>query len=119
MAGALFENRVIQETVKQFYNNGIRPNLYYLRASNGLEIDLLIEKANVLYLFDIKFMKSPRLTMAKGINRFHEIFSKWNIHKGSLITLSRGRYPLNRLVDVLGFGDFIESLNDYFSIYRN
>jgi len=39
MAGPLFENFCIQETVKAFYNSGERAPLYYVRTNNNLEVD--------------------------------------------------------------------------------
>lgn len=42
--GALFENLVISEIIKQFHHTGIRPQVYYWRESNGTEIDCIIEK---------------------------------------------------------------------------
>ncbi len=43
------ENYCIQETIKSFFNHGLRPNIFYLRTHNGLEIDLLVEKDTGLY----------------------------------------------------------------------
>ena len=42
--GALFENLVISEIIKQFHHSGKRPPVYYWRESNGIEIDCIIEK---------------------------------------------------------------------------
>lgn len=44
--GALFENLVISEIMKQFHHAGIRPPVYYWRESNGIEVDCIIEKEN-------------------------------------------------------------------------
>jgi len=44
MAGALFENYCIQETVKQIFNGHTNYRVYYIRAHNNLEVDLIIEK---------------------------------------------------------------------------
>jgi hypothetical protein len=82
MPGALFENYCIAETVKFFFNQGLRPTIYYLRTHNGLEIDLLIERENRLYPFEIKITKTLSLHYAKPIERFKRLFSKLNIGKG-------------------------------------
>ena len=42
--GSLFENLVIGEIIKDHYHNGVRPQVYYWRESNGTEIDCIIEK---------------------------------------------------------------------------
>ncbi|HUW07274.1 MAG TPA: ATP-binding protein [Williamwhitmania sp.] len=44
--GALFENLVISDIMKQFYHSGIRPSVYYWRESNGTEIDCIIERGS-------------------------------------------------------------------------
>jgi predicted AAA+ superfamily ATPase len=44
--GALFENLVISEIIKSQIHAGRRPDVYYWRDSNGIEIDCIIEKGN-------------------------------------------------------------------------
>ena len=39
--GGLFENLVVVEAMKSFYNRGAEADLFYFRDSNGLEVDLL------------------------------------------------------------------------------
>lgn len=43
--GALFENFIIGDLVKQSYHSGKQPNLFYYKESNGKEIDCIIEKS--------------------------------------------------------------------------
>ncbi len=52
--GALFENFIINEFQKFFYNNVIEPELYFWRDKNGKEIDLIIEMQNKLMAVEIK-----------------------------------------------------------------
>ena len=52
--GALFENFIINETAKAFYNLGKRPPLYYWRDNAGREIDLLIDQGISLRPVEIK-----------------------------------------------------------------
>ncbi|MDP2793466.1 MAG: ATP-binding protein [Sulfurisoma sp.] len=44
LRGPLFENLVVSEAVKWHFNRGRRPQLSFYRDSNGLEVDLLIER---------------------------------------------------------------------------
>jgi predicted AAA+ superfamily ATPase len=44
--GSLFENLIIGEIVKYHYHNGKYPSVYYMRDSNGKEIDCIVEKDN-------------------------------------------------------------------------
>jgi uncharacterized protein len=41
--GSLFENMVMSDILKQFYNLGQQPNIYYWRESNGTEVDCIVE----------------------------------------------------------------------------
>ncbi len=52
--GNLFETLVVTDFLKRFYNFGHLPSLFYLRTKDNLEIDLVIENAQKLYLFEIK-----------------------------------------------------------------
>ena len=88
MAGALFENYVIQETIKSYLNQGKRPDIFYLRTHNNVEVDLIIEKNMQIFPFEIKLSKTPNINMAKPIGRFKKIFSKLNIMPGKIICLS-------------------------------
>jgi predicted AAA+ superfamily ATPase len=90
MAGALFENFVVQETVKRYINSGKRPDLYYMRTSHGVEVDLLLERALELYPVEIKLTNTPRIGMARSLEQFRKLFSKVTIHEGQLITLVDG-----------------------------
>ncbi|MCI0750294.1 MAG: ATP-binding protein [Flammeovirgaceae bacterium] len=52
--GSLFENFVIMECLKQQLALGKRNNLYFWRDSKGKEIDLLLDRDQHLYPFEIK-----------------------------------------------------------------
>ncbi len=88
LAGALFENYIIQETIKAYLNRVKRPNLFYLRTHNNVEVDLLIEKNMQIFPFEIKLSKSPNVEMTKSLRRFKKIFSGLRIKQGGIISLS-------------------------------
>ncbi|MDP2268100.1 MAG: ATP-binding protein, partial [Deltaproteobacteria bacterium] len=89
MAGHLFENFCIQETVKHFLGRGVQPPLYYIRTSNGLEVDLLIEPAaGLLVPVEIKLTKTPTPQLARNIGIFREIFSLFKPANGLLLSLA-------------------------------
>jgi len=52
--GALFENFIITEISKFYYNIGEKPPIYFFRDSNGNEVDLLIENNDKLLAIEIK-----------------------------------------------------------------
>lgn len=110
MAGALFENYCVSETVKSFFNLGLRPPIYYLRTHNGLEIDLLIEKGGILYPFEIKLTKTLSLGYARPIERFKKLFSKLAIAEGRIISLSDEEFLLSRNLYAQSINGYLEWL---------
>lgn len=54
MRGPLFETYVVSEVMKSWVFSGRRPPLYYVRDSGGREIDLIIERKQKIYPFEIK-----------------------------------------------------------------
>jgi len=52
--GNLFETMVVCDFLKRFLHFGLRPSMYYLRSRDGLEVDLVIDLASRLHLFEIK-----------------------------------------------------------------
>ncbi|WP_269088588.1 ATP-binding protein [Bifidobacterium aemilianum] len=55
LRGHLFENLVVSELLKHYYNQGKEPQLYYWRDSNRREIDLVIEQGSqIRFLVEVK-----------------------------------------------------------------
>ncbi|MDO9288844.1 MAG: ATP-binding protein [Thermodesulfovibrionales bacterium] len=111
LAGPLFENFCVQETVKHFLNAGQRPPLYYLRTSNNLEVDLLIEKSyQELIPVEIKLSKTPTPVMAKPVVRIKETFDKLPLRDGFLVSLSEKSIQLTADVKALPLDGFLKKL---------
>lgn len=101
MAGALFENFCVQETLKTFLFHGAPPRLYYVRSYNDLEVDLLIEGKNLqLFPCEIKLTQTPRPQMAKSIQRFRKLLPKLRIREGRILCLAEEDAVLTREVRV-------------------
>ena len=113
LAGPLFENFLIQETVKYFFNRGKRPNLFYLRTHNNLEIDLVIESNLTLFPFEIKLTKTPNTGMASPIERFKKIFSNLKLAPGKIISLSEDNILLTENVSVINMDAYLGSLDSF------
>lgn len=47
--GALFENAVLSEVLKGYFNHGKSPKVFFWRDSNGTEVDFLIERGGRAY----------------------------------------------------------------------
>lgn len=113
MAGALFENFCMQETVKQFFNQGLLPQLYYLRTSNNLEVDLIIEcPSRSLLPVEFKLNKTPSLQMGANISRFKKVFSPLNIKRGLIVSLADKQSPLSSEITAITFDDYIEKISE-------
>lgn len=70
LRGGLYENFVILEIIKGFYNQGKRPDLFFYRDTHGNEVDLLVRKARTMIPIEIKSAATFTTDFLKGINRF-------------------------------------------------
>ena len=70
LGGALFEGWVVGEAVKAFMANGRRPVLYFWRAHEGLEVDLLIPLGGKLHPVEIKLTATPGAGHLHPLRRF-------------------------------------------------
>ena len=111
MAGALFENYCLQETVKSFANRGEQPLLSYLRTNNGLEVDLIIEGADLRPLpVEIKLSRTPSAAMASSLIRYTSLFAKADPEDGFLLCLADGNRQLCRGVTAIGVEEYFQML---------
>lgn len=97
--GALFENLVISEIIKQFHHSGIRPPVYYWRESNGIEIDCIIEKNDrEIAAVEIKAGQTFNKDYLKNIKKLPETglkVEKRIIYTGTENTEVSGVYLMN------------------------
>ena len=85
MGGSFFENFVIVEIIKSYYNNGeLRPPLYFYRDKEKKEIDLIIEQNGKLYPIEIKKTASPSKEM---INNFKILENIKEVGEGAIICM--------------------------------
>jgi hypothetical protein len=73
MFGPLFETMIIANWVKIFQHRGEPPQMYYWRSNGTLEIDLLIERNNRLYPFEIKSTQTVLPGHFEGLNKWKEV----------------------------------------------
>lgn len=74
LKGALFENMVVNEAMKNRLNKGKDPNLYFYRDKSQKEVDLLHTVANEIYAYEIKSAKSFHKEFFKGIDYIKGVF---------------------------------------------
>lgn len=80
--GALFENLVLSDLVKQFYHSGSIPPIYYWKESNGKEIDCIIEKSfNEIIALEIKGGETFGKDYLKNFNNLVDPSSPLEVRK--------------------------------------
>ena len=79
LRGSIFETFVISELIKSRLNRGERPDLYYWRDSNGIEVDVIAEQGIGLKPIEIKSGKSVTRGSFAGLD-------KWRILAGDTAT---------------------------------
>jgi hypothetical protein len=68
--GALFENWVISELLKNRFNQGLTANLYFWRNNTGEEVDVLIEHGDKLTPVEVKSGKTFNAEFLSGLNKW-------------------------------------------------
>ena len=111
LAGSLFENYVIQETLKMIFNVGQKVELYYFRTHKGIEVDLLIPDGTRIVPYEIKLTGTPKLEMAKTLSGLGKISEDFDVNRSGLICLSESTYKITRSTTVYNFMDYMSSLS--------
>ena len=71
--GALFENFVILDLIKQRFNQAKASNLFFWRDSAGNELDVLIDQAERLIPIEIKSGQTVTPAFFKGLNYWQKL----------------------------------------------
>ena len=61
--------------MKQLHNAGTRPDLYFYRDSNGVEVDLVEHSAGKLYPIEIKSSSTFNPDFCKNLIKFNERYA--------------------------------------------
>ena len=80
-AGNLFENFVINEIRKQNEYQQVYANFYFWRSTDQKEIDLVIEKDNVLHTYEIKWNPNKKATLTKSFSNIYQNYTFEIINK--------------------------------------
>lgn len=94
MSGALFEGWVVSEAVKAFAHQGKRPELYFWRSHDGLEVDLLIRAADKLIPVEVKLTATPTPRHIQPLERFKQLADDTAAQQGVLVCRVTARRPL-------------------------
>lgn len=89
--GALFENWIMTEILKQHTNHGVKPALYFLRDKEGHEIDALIETGpDTFDAVEIKSGETIASDFFSGLDYWRakltrQTITPWLIHGGNAL----------------------------------
>lgn len=72
MAGSIFENYIVAEVLKNELHEKSNAELFYLRTSNGEEIDLIVDRKQYKELIEIKSGETFATKMTKTIENFQQ-----------------------------------------------
>ena len=102
MYGPIFENYIVSEIMKRTVHRKEDAELYFLRTSNGAEVDLLIDRKTEVDFIEIKTSETYRREMVGAVDTF-----KKKQERGYL--LYRGK-TLRSLPDlrVMNYRDYLE-----------
>ena len=75
--GALFENMVVAEYYKRYFNRGRTPHLYFYRDNTQKEVDLIEEQTfDQLRIYEIKSAKRYNSQFATGLDYFKKLYGE-------------------------------------------
>jgi hypothetical protein len=79
--GALFENMMVAEYVKQMYHKNEMEDLWFWRDASGNEIDLMIDGSKNITIVEMKATTTIKSDMFKGLLHFEKISKFTNLKK--------------------------------------
>ena len=106
-SGQLFETVVLAEIVRNFYNQGKIPRIFWWRTSHGEEVDFVIEDKGKITPLEVKLTSKTNKQIVKSLISFSNLFSD-RIDKAFLINLSQEKLILDKKIISIPFGDFIQ-----------
>jgi predicted AAA+ superfamily ATPase len=75
----------VQELCKQAAASGVRPSWYHWRSGGGAEVDLLLERDDVIYPFEFKLTTKPSRRDVSGIAAFKAAYPGRRVGLGAVI----------------------------------
>jgi uncharacterized protein len=83
--GALFETAMVQELRKQAAACGMAATWHHWRSAGGAEVDLLLEKDDLLYPFEFKLSTNPTKKDGSGIAALMAAYPNRRFGKGAIV----------------------------------
>jgi predicted AAA+ superfamily ATPase len=73
LRGALFENMIVNEFMKEATNRGTVPTLYFYRDRSGREVDIVRTRAQYLEAYEVKSSMSYNSTFTANLRYLHSL----------------------------------------------
>ena len=106
----LFENVMLGEIIREFYNNGELPRIYWRRTSHGKEVDFIIERNATLTPIEVKLTSRINRGLIRNLESFCKLFSQ-ETTGAILITLAKTGMTFDKKIRAVSFIDFIKNIN--------
>lgn len=94
MNGALFENYVVLEIIKNYQNTGIEPFIYFYRDRDGKEIDIILEKDGKLHPIETKKSVKPDIRITRTFSTLNK--APLEISTSAVICMANNISAFNR-----------------------
>jgi uncharacterized protein len=101
LRGALFENMIVAEHLKQRFNKGLDANFFFYRDSHHNEVDLIYRQANRIIAVEIKSAQTFHIDFLKNLLKIQSIFPE-NL-KQMLLVYDGDTETTIKDVDILNF----------------
>lgn len=104
LRGALFENMIVAEIIKNRYNKGKESNLFFYLDSNGNEVAVLQKNGNELSAIEIKSASTFNTGFLKNINYLEKLFEH-RLTKQNLVYTGKNKHQIKNcaVIDYIGF----------------
>ena len=106
-SGALLETVVLGELIRDFYNRGEIPQIYWWRTSYGEEGDFVIERNGKLIPLEIKLGAKQTDEMVRGLTSFVRLFSE-KIDAAYLVNLSEKKIMLREKIGTFPYLELVK-----------
>jgi len=94
MGGALFEGLIVSEAIKAFTHAAKKPEIYYWRTRDGMEVDLLILTRGLILPVEIKLTATPTLNHIRPLTRLCRSLGKEIRSSGILVCQCSKQTPM-------------------------
>lgn len=107
--GSIFESFIINEFLKQNYNQAQVPNIYFWRNKIGKEIDILIEGPNKLIPIEVKSGQTITNDYFKNLNYYNNLAN--TNAKNSYVIYGGAQNQTRKQGNILGWRSLAQELN--------